>query len=102
MMLFENAMREAEHIDKKMRDPDTLICPKCGSDHFTAEKFTRYRVDQASALCQEPAAHPQAPGFWFLRCVCGEVIEPPLSYIPGDKLTKIYLKLVELLKKVLP
>jgi hypothetical protein len=99
-MLWEDIQRAAEAAEKKLRDPDVLKCPKCGSDFFTIEEYKRYRIDQTFGLCQSPADHPQSPSFFFYKCICGEIIEPPLSMGPGP-ITTMYTKFIDTVKKVL-
>ena len=101
MLPWEEVLKEAELVHNKLQDPDVITCPKCGSDFFSAEPFRRYRIDTTSGLCQQPPPHPGSPTFWFLRCICGEVIEPPLSYTPGERLAKMYQDFINKVKTIL-
>jgi hypothetical protein len=99
-MLWEDIQRSAAYAEKKEKDPDSLVCPKCGSNFFSVEEYKQYRVDKNVCLCQRPANHPKSPTFYFFRCICGEIIEPPISTNIGP-LAVIYDKFVETVKKVL-
>jgi len=91
MFSWDEVQRQVTYADKKKKDPDVIVCPKCGNEFFSIEKFERFRVDNVSGLCQRPAPHPTSPSFYLLRCICGEVLEPPLSYNATDRMAKSYM-----------
>jgi hypothetical protein len=101
MFLWEDTQRAVDAARQKAENPNVLVCPKCGGDFFSVEEFKQYRVDRVVGLSQRPAHHPSSPTFYFFRCVCGEVIEPPLSMFGNNKMTEIYGKFVSKLKEYL-
>jgi hypothetical protein len=100
MNLWEDLQRQQAFAEKKAADPDILICPKCGSEFFSVEEYKQYRIDKTVGLCQRPNTHPRSPVFYFLKCICGEVHEPPIS-TNGGPMATIYDKFVTTVKKVL-
>lgn len=99
MLLWEDAQRAmAAAIGKK--SSNILVCPKCGGDFFSVEEFKQYRTDYTIGLSQRPPHLQNSPTFYFYRCVCGEVIEPPLTMF-NDKVSTIYGKFIAKLKMYL-
>lgn len=74
-------------------------CQKCGSDYFETVEYAQYVLNTRSALGQRPAAATDKPRFWVLRCICGELYEPPVSRIP-DKIDRMYDDFLDVVTKV--
>jgi len=99
-MLWEDIQRSIVQAEKEKDNPPILVCPKCQGDFFTVEEYKQYRIDITVGLSQNPPPHPRTPTFYFFRCICGEVIEPPISTNSGP-LATVYEKFVNTVKKVL-
>ena len=100
MILWEDIEAKRQAAQKEINDPENIECPKCGSTFLEVIECKQYRKDMPVGLQQRPPSHPKSPAFYFYRCVCGEVLEPPVSY-SDNVVSRLYNKFVELVKKTL-
>jgi hypothetical protein len=96
MATWEDVQRSNFFAGQK-RGEEVVVCPKCGSDHFSIETFQKFPTTPTS-VGRKPMPKPLDNNvFHVLRCVCGEVVEPPATMLAGSPLAKAYIKFRELL-----
>jgi len=100
MLLWNEVEAQQRTAMKEKNDPDIIECPKCHSTFLEVIEVKQYRKDMPVGLSQPPPAHPRTHAFYFYRCVCGEVLEPPVSY-SDNAVGRTYIRFVEVVKKLL-
>jgi hypothetical protein len=100
MLLWEDVERRIGAALRQSENAEVIECPVCHSTFLTLEEYKQYRRDRPVGLGQVPPPHPRTHKFYFYRCICGEVIEPPMS-MNQNAVTQLYNKFIETVKKVL-
>jgi DNA-directed RNA polymerase subunit RPC12/RpoP len=100
MLLWEDIQRAQTEFEKERNNPKVIECPKCGSTFFTLEEYKQYRRDMFVGLSQKPPTSPNTRTYYFYKCICGEVLEPPIS-TNMSPLSDDYNKFVAKVKSVL-
>lgn len=100
MILWEDIQRAQNKVEKDRNNPKIIECPKCESTYFTIEEYKQYRRDMLVGLSQRPPTAPNTRTYYFYKCICGEVLEPPIS-TNINVVSDDYNKFITKIKKVL-